>query len=122
MAKSRNSAVRVRRVHENREPNDGIRVLVDRIWPRGLSKASADLDEWCKEVAPSTQLRKWYAHDPDRFEEFERRYKLELIEPDRAAAIAHLRGLMGKQTLTLLTATKRAEISAAEVLAALLRD
>lgn len=122
MANGRSSAVRARRVYESREPNDGRRVLVDRIWPRGLTKASADLDEWCKEVAPSTQLRKWYAHDPDWFEEFERRYKLELTESTRTAAFAHLRELRGKQPLTLLTATKRVEISAAAVLAALLGE
>jgi uncharacterized protein YeaO (DUF488 family) len=122
MANGRSSPVRARRVYESREPNDGRRVLVDRIWPRGLTKASADLDEWCKEVAPSTQLRKWYAHDPDRFEEFERRYKLELTESTRAAAVAHLRELSGKLPLTLLTATKRVEISAAAFLAALLRE
>src|SRR5271163_2116660 len=83
MATSQNSAVRVRRVYEKRESKDESRVLVDRIWPRGLTRASADLNEWCKEVAPSTQLRKWYAHDPVLFEEFERRYKLELTEPAR---------------------------------------
>ena len=62
--------VQVRRVYEKRLAADGARVLVDRIWPRGLTKREADLDEWCKEVAPSTELRKWYGHDPDRFEEF----------------------------------------------------
>lgn len=62
--------VRVRRVYEEPEPGDGTRVLVDRIWPRGLAKAKAALDEWCKSVAASDELRKWYSHDPDRFEEF----------------------------------------------------
>jgi uncharacterized protein YeaO (DUF488 family) len=61
--------VRVRRVYEEPEPGDGTRVLVDRIWPRGLTKAKAALDEWCKDVAPSDELRTWYHHDPDRFEE-----------------------------------------------------
>ena len=63
------------------EPSDGARVLVDRIWPRGLTKVKADLDEWCKEVAPSTELRKWYSHDPARFKEFTRRYYAELKQP-----------------------------------------
>ena len=66
--------VRVRRVYE--EPGDGTRVLIDRIWPRGLTKAKAALDEWCKDVAPSDELRTWYRHDPDRFEEFGRRTSL----------------------------------------------
>ena len=66
-------AVQVRRAYEEPTPGDGTRVLVDRLWPRGLSKEKADLDEWCKSVAPSTALRKWYDHDPERFEEFTRR-------------------------------------------------
>src|SRR5262249_5906601 len=64
--------VRVRRVYEEPESDDGTRVLVDRIWPRGLTKAKAALDEWCKHVAPSDELRKWYGHDPGRFAEFSR--------------------------------------------------
>jgi uncharacterized protein YeaO (DUF488 family) len=76
---------------------------------------------WCKEVSPSTELRKWYAHDPARFEEFEHRYEIELRQPERARAVDHLRGLMGERTLTLLTATKRPEISEAFVLATILR-
>ena len=70
--------IRVRRVYEEPEPDDGTRVLVDRLWPRGLSKAKAALDEWCKDVAPSAELRTWYGHDPARFEEFAGRYRLEL--------------------------------------------
>jgi uncharacterized protein YeaO (DUF488 family) len=113
--------VRVRRAYEEPEPGDGARVLVDRIWPRGLSKARAALDEWCKDVAPSTDLRKWYSHDPDRFAEFGRRYQAELDDPQRAAALAHLRELAAAdRPLTLLTATKQPEISEAAVLAGLL--
>jgi uncharacterized protein YeaO (DUF488 family) len=113
--------VRVRRVYEDPSPQDGCRVLVDRIWPRGLTKAKAALDEWCKDVAPSDELRKWYSHDPERFEEFGRRYRLELGEPRRAEALAHLRELARDRPLTLLTATKQPGISEAAVLAALLR-
>ena len=112
--------VQVRRVYEEPEQGDGTRVLVDRIWPRGLSKAKAALDEWCKNVAPSTELRTWYGHDPDRFEEFSRRYLQDLQDPQRAEALAHLRGLTGDRQLTLLTAARRADISEAAVLAALL--
>ena len=114
--------VQVRRIYDEPSPEDGARVLVDRIWPRGMSKERARLDEWCKEVAPSTELRKWYAHDPDRFEEFTRRYRDELTDGDRAAALDHLRDLAGEGTLTLLTATKRADISEAAVLADLIRS
>jgi uncharacterized protein YeaO (DUF488 family) len=109
--------VRVRRVYEEPERSDGTRVLVDRLWPRGLAKAKAALDEWCKDIAPSTDLRKWYGHDPGRFEDFGRRYRAELKDPQRAAALAHLRGLAVDHQLTLLTATKDPEISEAAVLA-----
>lgn len=113
--------VQVRRVYDDPVRGDGTRVLVDRIWPRGMTKEKADLDEWCKQVAPSTALRKWYGHDPERFDAFTRRYREELIDPERAEAVAHLRRLATGRTLTLLTATKKADISEAAVLAELLR-
>jgi uncharacterized protein YeaO (DUF488 family) len=113
--------VRVRRVYDEPEPEDGTRVLVDRIWPRGLTKDKARLDQWFKQVAPSTDLRKWYSHDPERFEEFGRRYREELKDAERAQALQHLRELARSGTLTLLTATKHAEISEAAVLADLIR-
>jgi len=112
--------VRVRRVYDEPEADDGTRVLVDRIWPRGMTKARAALGEWCKDVAPSTELRKWYGHDPDRFEEFTRRYRLELTDPGRAGALAHLRALAAHGPVTLLTATKEPAISEASVLASVL--
>lgn len=114
--------VRVGRVYDEPTPEDGARVLVDRLWPRGLSKQKADLDEWCKAVAPSTALRTWYGHDPERFPEFGRRYRAELDEPERTEALEHLRTLAQQRTLTLLTAAKRVDISEAVVLADLLRS
>ena len=99
---------------------DGTRVLVDRLWPRGLTKNRADLDEWCKQIAPSAALRRWYGHDPDRFTEFARRYRLELDDPERAAHLQHLRELARRQTLTLLTAARHVDTSEAAVLADLL--
>jgi uncharacterized protein YeaO (DUF488 family) len=114
--------VRVRRVYAEPEPGDGTRVLVDRVWPRGLAKAKAALDEWCKDVAPSDELRRWCGHNPDRFEEFGRRYRLELQAPRRAEALARLRELVRDRQLTLLTATRQPEISEAAVLAGLLRS
>jgi len=114
--------VQVGRPYDPRTRGDGARVLVDRIWPRGLSKEKADLDEWCKQAAPSTTLRKWYSHDPERFEEFGRRYRAELKEPERLEALTHLRDLAKRRTLTLLTASKRADISEAVVLAELIRE
>ena len=114
--------VKVGRIYTEPDRGDGTRVLVDRIWPRGLSKEHAHLDEWCKQVAPSTALRQWYGHDPERFEEFGRRYRTELAEPERADALEHLRTLAGQGSVTLLTAAKRADISEAVVLADLLRQ
>ena len=117
---SKEAHVQIRRIYEDPTPEDGTRVLVDRIWPRGMSKQRAHLDEWCKHIAPSTELRKWYGHDPDRFDEFTRRYEAELTDPERTAALAHLRELALERMLTLLTATKDVDISEAAVLARLL--
>jgi uncharacterized protein YeaO (DUF488 family) len=116
-----NPDVRVGRIYDEPHPGDGTRVLVDRIWPRGMTKSRAAIDEWCKEVAPSTQLRTWYAHDPQKFDEFRRRYQAELEQPERAAVLTHLRELAHGGTLTLLTATRRADISEAAVLVDLIR-
>jgi uncharacterized protein YeaO (DUF488 family) len=112
--------VLVGRVYDPRGVEDGTRVLVDRLWPRGLTKDQADVDEWCKQIAPSAALRKWYRHDPDRFTEFSRRYRAELDDPDRADALTHLRELAKRRPLILLTATRTADLSAAAVLADLL--
>lgn len=110
------SEPRVRRVYDAREAGDGLRVLVDRVWPRGLTKAAADLDEWLRDIAPSTDLRRWFGHDPDRFGEFEQRYRAELADADHHDALMHLQSLTSGQ-VTLLTATKDLEISHATVLA-----
>ncbi|MEU1777907.1 MULTISPECIES: DUF488 domain-containing protein [Streptomyces] len=109
--------IRVRRVYEEPATADGSRVLVDRIWPRGLSKEAAALDEWCKDVAPSTGLRTWYGHDPGKFAEFGRRYRAELHgDATHENALGHLREVAGERPLTLLTATRDQGISAAVVL------
>ena len=120
--KPQGHTVQVGRAYDESKRGDGTRVLVDRLWPRGLSKEKADFDEWCKEVAPSKALRTWYGHDPQRFEEFGRRYRAELDEPERADIVAHLRALARHGNLTLLTASKAADISDAAVLAELLRQ
>jgi len=85
-----------------------------------MTKARAALDEWCKDVAPSTELRKWYRHDPAKFGEFKRRYGDELEQAERARAMQHLRDLAADRRLTLLTASKDVDISEAVVLAAIL--
>ena len=114
-------SVQVRRVYEPPNRGDGARVLVDRLWPRGISKDKAALEEWCKEAAPSQELRKWYGHDPARFDEFRRRYRAELRRGEGAQAVEHLRQVAKLRTLTLLTATKEVDISGARVLAEVLR-
>lgn len=115
-----NQRVQVRRIYDAPMPDDGARVLVDRLWPRGVSKERAQLDEWCKQIAPSTELRTWYHHAPELFDEFSRRYTAELDDPEPAAALAHLKDLASKATLTLLTATKDPDTSEAAVLSAIL--
>ncbi len=97
---------RVRRVYDPPEPGDGVRVLVDRLWPRGLSKERAAVDEWPKDLTPSGELRTWYHAHPERYEEFERRYREELSLPDRQDVAARLRDLAAKGPVTLLTAVK----------------
>lgn len=118
---ARRCDVRVVRVYDEPDDQDGVRVLVDRVWPRGVSKDRAQLDEWLKAVAPSTALRKWYGHEPQRFAEFADRYRDELGAPEAAAALRHLRELTRHGTVTLMTATKDVALSQAAVLADLLR-
>lgn len=113
--------VRVRRVYDQPSPDDGQRFLVDRLWPRGLSKDAADLSEWVKDVAPSDELRRWYDHDPKRFAEFRLRYADELREPIRARALTKLNQAAKHGTITLLTATKDTDRSQAALLAEQLR-
>lgn len=112
--------VQVRRVYDDPREDDGARVLVDRVWPRGIKKESARLDDWVKAIAPSTDLRKWYGHDPEKFAEFRRCYLQELKSSEADAALGTLRERAQSGTLTLLTATKDVEHSQAQVLADLL--
>lgn len=109
--------IRLRRVYDDPSPEDGIRVLVDRLWPRGLAKDAACVDVWARDVAPSTALRTWYAHGPQKFAEFRCRYEAELAEPGPEAVLDGLRRLARNATVTLLTATKDIEHSQAAVLA-----
>lgn len=117
------SRVSVRRVYDaDAAAVGGYRVLVDRLWPRGVTKAAAALDEWLKDVAPSTGLRRWYGHDVARFDEFVRRYRAELAGPPASIAVEHLATIAKEQPLTLVTATRDVEHSGAEVLRSHLGD
>jgi uncharacterized protein YeaO (DUF488 family) len=114
--------IRVRRVYDAPSPADGARVLVDRVWPRGLRKDAAHLTEWAKDAAPSTELRHWYGHDPEKFNEFRRRYLDELTGRVQRAELGKLRALAATGPVTLLTATRAVDISQAAVLAQVLRQ
>jgi uncharacterized protein YeaO (DUF488 family) len=109
---------RVRRVYDPPESADGVRVLVDRLWPRGLAKERAAVDEWPKGLTPTGELRTWYHANPEQYAEFARRYREELAAPDHEDAVRHLRELAGKGTVTLLTAVKDPDRSHVPVLLA----
>lgn len=94
------SHIRLKRAYEPVAPDDGVRILVDRLWPRGISKTRAALEDWMKDIAPSTGLREWFGHDPARWPEFQRRYRQELAQ--HPAELAQLRALAAKGTVTLV--------------------
>ena len=111
--------VRLKRAYEPASATDGYRVLIDRLWPRGISKKEAKLDEWAKELAPSSQLREWFGHEPSRFPEFRRRYIDELRED--APRLKELRRRARTSTLTLVYSAHDSEHNDAVVLAEVLR-
>lgn len=111
--------IRLKRAYEPARRADGHRVLVDRIWPRGLARGDARIDEWARDLAPSDSLRRWYGHDPERFEEFRRRYVDELA--GRRRRLTELRRRARDGRLTLVFAARDAERSNAAVLASVLR-
>jgi uncharacterized protein YeaO (DUF488 family) len=108
--------VEIQRVYDH-HPDDGTpRVLIDRLWPRGVAKTDVPMDEWLKVVAPSTDLRRWYGHDPAKFEAFAARYRAELAMAPARDGVAQLRARAGKSGVVLLTSTRDVEHSAAAVL------
>ncbi len=106
--------IRLKRAYERATPDDGARILVDRLWPRGVTKADAAIDRWERDLAPSAALRKWFGHDPARWSEFQRRYRKELNT--HADLIAELRGLARKGLLTLVYGARDEEHNDAVVL------
>jgi uncharacterized protein YeaO (DUF488 family) len=116
---SAKSRIRVARVYDDTGPDEGRRVLVDRMWPRGVRKDDPRVGTWCKDVAPSKELREWYHHRPERFDEFVARYEEELQDN---AALAELRKLTKRGVVTLVTATREVDGSHAAVLAKLLKS
>lgn len=112
--------IHIKRIYEDPANNDGYRVLIDRIWPRGVSKEKANLDEWMKEIAPSTDLRKWFSHDTEKFDEFKKRYEKELDE--REDLLDQLIEKSSNKKVTLLYGAKDEEHNQAVVLAELLDE
>ncbi|SET59007.1 Uncharacterized conserved protein YeaO, DUF488 family [Nitrosospira multiformis] len=112
--------LKLKRVYEPSDKNDGTRILVDRLWPRGMTKAKAGVDIWLKELAPSAELRKWFGHDPGKWTEFKKRYRAELEENDEQ--LAQLREEIKKGAVTLLYGAKDEEHNDAIALAEFLRD
>ena len=115
---SAESRIRVGRIYDDIDPEEGQRVLVDRLWPRGIRKDDPRVGIWCKDVAPSKELREWYHHQPERFDEFAGRYEAELTGN---TALEELRELAGRGVVTLVTATRDLDGSQAAVLAKLLK-
>jgi uncharacterized protein YeaO (DUF488 family) len=109
--------IAIKRAYEPHTRGDGIRILVDRLWPRGLRKDDADFDQWRKDLAPSTELRQFYGHRPERFAEFAQRYRAELRRSEAAAAVAEMTELNRRRPVTFLTASRDLEHSGAAVLA-----
>ncbi len=113
--------VKIKRAYETPKSSDGIRILVDRLWPRGVTKERAHIDEWMKDVAPSNQLRIWFGHDPEKWTEFQRRYRKELHESAQENSIKKLRALARKGTLTLVYGAKDEEHNNAQVIRGMLK-
>jgi uncharacterized protein YeaO (DUF488 family) len=112
------ASIRIKRVYDPPGADDGLRILIDRLWPRGLAKSKLKLDAWPKHLSPSNALRKWYQHDPEKFAEFRKRYVAELKA--EGEGLDELRAAVKGQTVTLLTATKELDLSHATVLRGLL--
>jgi uncharacterized protein YeaO (DUF488 family) len=98
--------IRIKRIYERPDPSDGIRILVDRLWPRGMSRAAARIDEWRKDLAPTNVLREWFHHDPPKWEEFRQRYRNELDAAGKAEELEELAERARTETVTLLYAAR----------------
>lgn len=106
--------IKLKRIYEAPSDDDGIRILVERLWPRGISKEKARLDEWLKEIAPSSELRNWFKHDPAKWEEFQQRYRNELNQNQEL--VSELRRKAKRQTVTFVYATSDEERNSAVLL------
>jgi uncharacterized protein YeaO (DUF488 family) len=109
--------VRLQRAYDDPQPDDGHRVLVDRVWPRGRTKAELQLDAWARDLGPSTSLRKWFGHDPARWTEFQARYRAELDAPERAQALDELATIARRHRVTIVYGARDREHNQAQVIA-----
>jgi uncharacterized protein YeaO (DUF488 family) len=114
--------VKLKRVYEEPSPADGQRILVDRLWPRGLKKEAAGLKDWPRDLAPSNELRRWFSHEPQRWEEFQRRYVEELEDPAKGPLLDDLLARARQGTVTLVFAAKDEEHNNAVVMKTFLED
>jgi uncharacterized protein YeaO (DUF488 family) len=114
--------IKIKRVYEQPDKDDGRRILVDRLWPRGLTKEKAGVDLWLKDIAPSTELRKWFGHDPDRWEEFRERYRAELEEAGKMGVLRDIAKRAREENVTLLFGAKDTRHNDARALEAFIRE
>ena len=114
--------IKIKRVYEQPDKNDGRRILVDRLWPRGLTEEKAGVDLWLKDIAPSTELRKWFGHDPDRWEEFKERYRAELAEAGKMGVLRDIAERAREENVTLLFGAKDTRHNDARALEAFIRE
>jgi len=112
--------IKIKRVYDSPEPEDGKRILIDRLWPRGIKKEKLKMDEWLREIAPSDTLRKWFSHDPKKYQEFKKRYAEEL--EDKSGILERIRSEAKKGKVTILFSAKDPEHNNATVLKGLLGE
>ncbi len=108
--------LKIKRAYERKEAGDGKRILIDRLWPRGVRKDEAGIDEWLKELAPSTALRQWFGHDPKKWEEFKKRYRKELAAPESKRLLEEIARSAERRNVTLIYGAKDTEHSDVQVL------
>jgi uncharacterized protein YeaO (DUF488 family) len=108
--------LKIKRAYEKNETGDGKRILIDRLWPRGVSKAEAGIDEWLKDLGPTTGLRKWFGHDPEKWQEFRKKYIEELAEPDKKALLENIAQAASRANVTLVYSAKDTEHSDVKLL------
>jgi len=108
--------LKIKRAYDKKESGDGKRLLIDRLWPRGISKAEAGIDEWLKDLGPSTELRKWFGHDPEKWEEFKKRYLKELSDPVKTSLLEVIAQSARRSAVTLVYSAKDTEHSDVKVL------